>query len=206
MSDNERAYHHGTLKRALVDAAVALIEEGGIEHVSVREAAKRVGVSPGAPFRHFPSKTALLTAVAEEAMARLSTHMQTALSANGDQPAMRQYLALGYAFLDWAFENPTHFQVISARAVIDFEGSGIAAANNRIRDEMRRLLEAALAQGDIRNATVDDVLLATRALAYGLARMNVDGQMKSWDVEPGTALQVSRRLLDDCVGRFRLGA
>ena len=54
------AYHHGDLRRALLDATVQLIEEQGLEAVSVREVARRTGVSPGAPFRHFPSRTALL--------------------------------------------------------------------------------------------------------------------------------------------------
>jgi AcrR family transcriptional regulator len=53
------------LVEALIAATVDLIEERGVEQLSVREAAKRAGVSPGAPFRHFRSKTTLLTAVAE---------------------------------------------------------------------------------------------------------------------------------------------
>src|SRR5689334_8819327 len=48
-----RGYHHGDLKRALVDAGLALLEESGVDAVRVREAARRVGVSPAAPFRHF---------------------------------------------------------------------------------------------------------------------------------------------------------
>ena len=80
MVQASRPYHHGALKEALVEAAVALIEEGGIEAVSVREAAKRVGVSPGAPFRHFASKTALMTAVAEEAMARFKAEVLAAMT------------------------------------------------------------------------------------------------------------------------------
>src|SRR5579863_903664 len=60
-----RPYHHGDLRRVLIDAASQLAEEGGAEAVSVREAARRAGVSPGAPFRHFPSRDALMLAVAE---------------------------------------------------------------------------------------------------------------------------------------------
>ena len=62
------SYRHGNLREALIEAAIQLVEEVGPENVSVREAAKRAGVSPGAPFRHFASKTALLTAVADQAM------------------------------------------------------------------------------------------------------------------------------------------
>src|SRR5689334_1858737 len=59
-----RGYHHGDLKRALVDAGLALLEESGVDAVRVREAARRVGVSPAAPFRHFPSREDFLREVA----------------------------------------------------------------------------------------------------------------------------------------------
>ncbi|SMC24397.1 transcriptional regulator, TetR family [Andreprevotia lacus DSM 23236] len=202
MSSATTPYHHGDLKNALIEAAVTLIEEEGVDAVSVRAVAKRVGVSPGAPFRHFESRTALLTAVAEVAMARLAQAIDQALAQAGGQSALTQYMALGRAFLDWAFANPTHFRVISSRALIDFDGSGLAAANHRIRDRMRALLQQALDDGEIRNVTVDDAMLATRALAYGLARMYVDGQMQSWDVEPAQGLQMAHRLLDEQVMRL----
>src|SRR5258705_12908116 len=61
-----RPYHHGDLRRALINAALRLAEEGGLEQVSVREAARRAGVSAGAPFRHFETRDALMTAGAGE--------------------------------------------------------------------------------------------------------------------------------------------
>jgi len=63
-----KPYHHGDLRRVLIDAALKLVGEGGADAVSVREAARRAGVSPGAPFRHFPSREALMSAVAEFAL------------------------------------------------------------------------------------------------------------------------------------------
>ena len=65
-----KPYHHGDLRRVLIEAALQLAGEGGADAVSVREAARRAGVSPGAPFRHFPSRDALMKAVAEEAQRR----------------------------------------------------------------------------------------------------------------------------------------
>src|SRR6202022_1928118 len=62
-----KPYHHGDLRRVLIEAALQLVADGGPDAVSVREAARRAGVSPGAPFRHFPSRDALISAVAEEA-------------------------------------------------------------------------------------------------------------------------------------------
>src|SRR5580693_565532 len=74
-----KPYHHGDLRRVLIDAALQLVEEGGAEGLSVREAARRAGVSPGAPFRHFSSRAALMTAVAEEAQRRFRAEIEAAL-------------------------------------------------------------------------------------------------------------------------------
>src|ERR1700761_8375241 len=74
------SYHHGDLRRVLIDAAFQLVEEGGADHLSVREAARRAGVSPGAPFRHFESREALMTAVAIEAQRRFRVEIEAALA------------------------------------------------------------------------------------------------------------------------------
>src|SRR5713101_6424822 len=89
-----KPYHHGDLRAALVDASLAIIEERGPEQVSVREAAKRAGVSSGAPFRHFPSRTALMTAVAEEAQRRFRAEVDATLAAAPSEPLAR-FHALG---------------------------------------------------------------------------------------------------------------
>ncbi len=118
-----KPYHHGNLVEALVAVTVEIIEERGVEHVSVREAAKRAGVSPGAPFQHFRSKTALLTAVAEQAMGRL-TQAVAAAQANADAAKPIATLeAIGQSYLQWALANPTHFEIINSRTLIDFEAS-----------------------------------------------------------------------------------
>ena len=67
---DRHGYHHGDLRRVLVAEALQLAAEGGLDAVNIREAARRAGVSPGAPFRHFADRQALLTAVAEEAQRR----------------------------------------------------------------------------------------------------------------------------------------
>src|SRR5882757_9356453 len=97
-----KPYHHGDLRRVLVDAAFELVTEGGAEAVSVREAARRAGVSPGAPFRHFPSRDALLAAVAEEAQRRFRAEISAALADVPEQDPLARFRALGRAYLRWA--------------------------------------------------------------------------------------------------------
>src|SRR5258707_14849389 len=109
-----RPYHHGDLKRVLIDAALRLVEEGGIEAVSVREAARRAGVSPGAPFRHFPSRIALMTAVAEEAQRRFRVEIDAALAEAPVDDPLARFRSIGLAYLRWAMRNPAHFEIISS--------------------------------------------------------------------------------------------
>src|SRR6201996_8080690 len=92
-----KPYHHGDLRRVLIDAALKLAEEGGPEAVSVREAARRAGVSPGAPFRHFESRSALMTAVAEEAQRRFRTGIEAALKDAPANAPLKRFRAFGLA-------------------------------------------------------------------------------------------------------------
>ena len=179
---SSKPYHHGNLVEALVAVTVEIIEERGVEHVSVREAAKRAGVSPGAPFQHFRSKTALLTAVAEQAMGRLTKAVAAAQSnLDADKP-IAVLEAIGRSYLQWALTNPTHFEVINSRTLIDFEASdSLRAQNAAIRQRMFELLTHARERGQlIEGLDIDHVVLTARALVYGLARMAIDGHFPRW--------------------------
>ncbi|WP_207480942.1 TetR/AcrR family transcriptional regulator [Arenibaculum pallidiluteum] len=205
--DPNARYHHGNLRDALIAATIAIIEERGVEHVSIREAAKRAGVSPGAPFRHFPTKAALMTAVAEQAMARLSGMVAAAVAAAPDDP-MARFSALGHAYLDWALGNPTHFQIISSRTLIDFPASGaLREQNDAIRVLMEDLLAEAARRGMLSSpAEVPQLVLSARAFGYGLARMAVDGHFPEWNVTGEAPPVAVHRALDLFIGRLIRGA
>jgi AcrR family transcriptional regulator len=182
MSETPKPYHHGSLTEELIATAITLIEENGVEELSLRAVARRIGVSPAAPFRHFSSKSALLAAVAEQAMARLRTNIELAFAdAEGLSP-MAVLEAFGLAYLRWASENPTHFQVISSRALVDFANvPGLTAGNAQIRSLMEKTITQAQDEGHIpRDINLGHLVLSLRAFAYGLARMRVDGHLPEW--------------------------
>jgi AcrR family transcriptional regulator len=190
-------YHHGRLREALIEATLELLEEGGPERVTVREAGKRAGVSSAAPFRHFPTRMALLTAVAEQAMGRFRAEIERALEqADADDPLAR-FRAVGTAYLRWALGNPTHFRVISDRSLVDLDGSEIFGRHNaEIRALMDELLADARHRGLLRPLDTTVVPLAARALVYGLARMYVDGHLAQWGVAPEEAERRLQAALD----------
>src|SRR5262249_9544845 len=159
----ERPYHHGDLRRVLVDAAFELVGEGGAEGLSVREAARRAGVSPGAPFRHFASREALLAAVAEEAQRRFRAEVDRALAEAPADPLQR-FRSLGLAYLRWAKRNPAHFEVISNRRLFDQDKSAVVSKSNaEVIGLTERILKEAHARGQLRTSDLKQVLIGGRA-------------------------------------------
>lgn len=193
----QKPYHHGDLRRVLIDAALRLVGEGGPDALSVREAARLAGVSPGAPFRHFPSRDALMNAVAEEAQRRFRAEIEAALADSPADDPLQRFRALGIAYLRWAMRNPTHFAVISSRAVFDHDKSGAVSRDNKeLIDLTERTLAEAFAKGQLRATDLKQVQIAARALVYGFARMNIDGHFPRWGVADREAERTAESVIE----------
>jgi AcrR family transcriptional regulator len=105
-----KPYHHGHLQQALLDAAIQLIAEAGANGFTLREVARRAGVSHNAPYRHFADRDELLAAVAAQGFRELN---QAMLDAGVRQPAPLDRLKLaGVAYVDFALRRPEHFTVM----------------------------------------------------------------------------------------------
>jgi AcrR family transcriptional regulator len=191
----ESSYHHGSLRQALIEAVLALAQEGGTEAITVREAARRAGVSPAAPFRHFADKADLMTAVAEDATRKLAAAIAARHPKSKGKP--RQDLkTLGESYLAWARDNPTHFEIVSNRKALKFEASTeITQDNDGIRASIHTILAQAQANGALRPADIETALLMCRTFVYGLARMRHDGHFPSWGVPVEETAAAESRLL-----------
>ncbi|MFC9977502.1 TetR/AcrR family transcriptional regulator [Spirillospora sp. NPDC127200] len=187
-----RPYHHGSLPETLVAHAVRLLDEGGAEAVAVREVARRAGVSPSAPFRHFPDRAALLAAVAE-AVAVDFGEIQMAAVESADSVPFR---ALGTAFAQYALAYPHRFALLRGTV---FGADRTPALEEWHRAFTRRVTELIVAgqeRGELRRADPELVRIAAQALVYGLSQMFVDGYL---DASRADAL------IDQVVDLFGLG-
>jgi AcrR family transcriptional regulator len=192
-----KPYHHGDLRRALIEAALKLVEQGDVETVSVREVARRAGVSPGAPFRHFQSRTALLTACAEEAQRRFRAEIASALAEAAPGDPLARFRSIGVAYLRWAMRNPAHFEVISSGKYFDHGAAvGLTRDNAEVIGMVEQALADAFALGQLRSADLKLVQIAGRALVYGFARMNIDGHFPRWGVADAQASQTAEAMVD----------
>ena len=191
-ADSRASYHHGNLRDALLAEAIRVIEAQGVENVSIRQLAKNLGVSAAAPFRHFADRTALLTAVAEQATENLSQAVGAALAQAAAQSPWQQLLCIGEAYLGWARAHPSHFLVVSDRRLIDYEASAtLRLRNEAIRQRMRQLLAQATGLGARQGVQPEVCVLMLRAMVYGLARMQADGQLQEW-LPPGMTEQAAQ--------------
>ena len=114
MSRSRENYHHGQLREALITAADEILHESGIEGFSLRKAAARAGVSPGAPAHHFKSVTGLLTAVAVLTLDELSERMR---AVSTDLPLAAQVRELASVYVRYSMEYPGRLQVTYRRAI-----------------------------------------------------------------------------------------
>jgi len=192
-----KPYHHGDLRRVLIEAALQLAGEGGAAAVSVREAARRAGVSPGAPFRHFPSRDALMTAVAGEAQQRFRAEISAALAEAPEADPLARFRALGLAYLRWAMRNPAHFEIISSGRYFEHDkATELSRDNAELIGLVERTLAEAFALGQLRSGDLKRVQIAGRALVYGFARMNIDGHFPRWGISEQEAVSTAEAIID----------
>jgi AcrR family transcriptional regulator len=111
-------YHHGNLRAALIDAGAIVLESHGVEALSLREAARRAGVSQTAPYRHFEDKQALLAAVAGDGFQMLLEELKAAAVPYEDDPA-EAITAMGAAYINFAEEQPARFRLMFGRDIVD---------------------------------------------------------------------------------------
>jgi AcrR family transcriptional regulator len=167
-----KTYHHGALRETLIATALELLDAGGREAVNVREAARRAGVSPGAPFRHFPDRAALLAALMAAIAAEFRAFSDQAVARAGGNP-LRQFRAMGLAYIRYAIAHPRRFQLLHAETCAD---PNALALFTRVAETVA-LIARAQKEGLLHPGPPEAVHLAAQALTYGLARMIVDGHL-----------------------------
>lgn len=170
------SYHHGDLRSALIDAAVELISERGVSGFSLAEAGRRVGVSAGAPYRHFAEREALLAAVAVRALTEFGA-MVVGAAAPGLAPAPR-LAALGSAYVRFAGRNRALFESVFAAGIDKTRYPEVLEAAAPL-DEVMMGGVTELCPGD--PAAAEELAKALVALMHGFATRLLDGEFAQDD-------------------------
>ena len=197
---DSRAYHHGSLRPALIEAAEAVIAERGLDRFSLRETARRAGVSAAAPAHHFGDARGLLTAIAAQAFADLASVLEAADNAAGAEREAR-IKAQGEAYVAFALDRPARFDLMWRKPLLDNEDPQLREAGDRAFDVLDRVTrgESAPSSGSTDPRLAPSV--AAWSLVHGFARLAIDG---AFGADPDSAACAAQSLLPLILDRLQL--
>src|ERR1700730_2207328 len=168
MAPTNATYHHGDLRAACLSAALELLEEGGTTALSLRAVARRAGVSPAAPYRHYDDREALVSAVAAVGYRELAERLAAAHPA----PSTPEQLAsVGVAYVEFALERPALFRMMFGEPC-DRDNDERVAATAAVSLYLRELVARCFPQAD-----AEALAPAIWALVHGLAFLHLDGKL-----------------------------
>jgi len=190
-----KRYHHGDLRRALLDATLDLAAEHGAGGVTLREVARSAGVSQTAPYRHFPDKDAMLAAAAEEGFRLYHDELEAALSATRSDPKAR-LVELGVTYVRFAIEHTPYFRLMYGHGSPPKSASPELQAAARVAFQAGlAVVEQALAHASSK-ASVKDVMFRMWALIHGIATLALDRQIL-FDINIDALLRATRAAVAD---------
>jgi AcrR family transcriptional regulator len=192
---SERPYHHGNLRTALLEQAERTLRERGVQDLSLRELARDIGVSHGAPRRHFPDRQALLDALAEAGFARLGAELQHAVDGAGTDFAARLH-ATAAAYVRFATRDAALLELMFAGKHRE-ESRTLQIAAERAFAVMLELIDQGQAEGALERGEPERVGLVLFATIQGIAALVTGGMVQAEQLD---------ELLADAIAHFLRGS
>lgn len=174
----ERNYHHGNLRQVLIDSALEVLAEKGVEGFSLRETARRAEVSPAAYKHHFADTRRLMTALAEIAFARLADALEAADAAAGQDPRDR-LMAQGAAYVGFALAERALFDLMWRIPLLDLSDPRLSVEKARAFDCLDHLVRGPDAPSLPHADPAMAPTIACWSLVHGFARLALDGGLES---------------------------
>jgi len=201
-----KAYHHGDLRHAMLDAVAEVVREHGIDHVSLREVARRVGVSHSAAIHHFGNKAGLLTTFAAQGYVDMAESVLASISEAhpDDGPAMLE--AAGRGYVRFALREPERFQAMFELHHLKPDDPVFTAARDTAYSLLSRAIGRCCDEGYIAPADAGTVGAAAWSLSHGLAGLWISGRLGARigrDDPEQVAEQVTRLFVNSVLRRTR---
>ncbi|HMF29037.1 MAG TPA: TetR/AcrR family transcriptional regulator, partial [Candidatus Cybelea sp.] len=184
-SMEKKTYHHGDLREALLRAGEEVLRDRGLQSFTLRECARRAGVSHAAPKHHFGDVRGLLTEIAAHGFRHLTRRLRTKLRAAGaDLDA--QFIATGEAYVSFAEANPEHFRIMFRSDLVDVRSQHLVEAAVETFTELTNVIHRQRGEPEIDADALDDSTASTSVVndivigwshVHGLAHLKVEGQL-----------------------------
>ena len=171
-----KPYHHGNLREALLSSAIRLIAELGPTGFTLRELARRAGVSHNAPYRHFRDREDLMAAVATEGYRELTEAM---LLASADEPsALGRLKRAGLSYITFALRRPEHFAVMfDGPKFAETDHPDSAEAAKEAFNTMLTMVKGCQEEGQLPLGDPHEFALLAWSMVHGIAKLAITGRL-----------------------------
>lgn len=170
-----KPYHHGNLREALLKAAIRLIAEVGPTAFTLREVARRAGVSHNAPYRHFRDKDDLLAAVAAQGFRELTQAMLDGAGQQSD--AIQRLKGAGLAYVRFALRRPEHFTVMFDAPVLKGDRRESAEAGQEAFSTLLTFVKSCQHKGRLPSGDPLELALLAWSMVHGIAKLATTGRL-----------------------------
>lgn len=191
----QKSYHHGDLRQALIGTGLDMLEEQGLEGLTLRKLAARVGVSHAAPEHHFPTLRHLMTAFAVEGFRLFAASMREAMAAAPDDPA-EQLRAAARGYLNFARSRPHLFRLMFTANRLDWDDPAIgppANAAHAVLEEISWPVAKRMNMDTPEGRAAVEQLVWSQI--HGHAHLMIDGKLPS-EADTGTGCEPFAAPLD----------
>jgi AcrR family transcriptional regulator len=197
------AYHHGDLRRVLLETAIRVVEQEGLSALSLQALSKRAGVSSGAPYHHFDSREQLLTAIAEQGFELLAAEMKRCAGRAGADAAS-ELRGLGEGYLRFAFAHRGHFRVMFRPELRDQLSNPCEVPTEGAFAMLRASVERCQAEGLAPPGEPMPLVLVAWAGVHGASTLWIDGSLGVMGMVPSEEVlidMVTRTLVELITGK-----
>jgi AcrR family transcriptional regulator len=178
-----KTYHHGDLRRTLLEAGLEVLEQGGGTALELREVARRAGVSHAAPYRHFTDKGAFMAALIEVGFHRLATQIEETIQSVPNKTEARLQ-KLASAYVHFAQANPWLMREMFSGLTIKKElYSSVYDATKALSKLFITMVEEGQAQGRVRPGNSGELAGVIWSLLHGMAVLIIENQTRPYTNE-----------------------
>ncbi|MBN2117303.1 MAG: TetR/AcrR family transcriptional regulator [Anaerolineales bacterium] len=172
-----KKYHHGDLENALIQAGVDILFQEGIEGLSLRKVAKRVGVSYAAPYAHFKDRQSLIAAISTEGFKQLYTTLDAAAAAHAGDPK-QQLVEAAWAYIQFAMQNTAIFKIMFS-GVLEKEKDypAFVEISHKTFERVVEIVRACQDAGVLRSAPPELMTVSVWGQLHGVISLALEGQI-----------------------------
>ena len=195
VKNQSQSYHHGNLRRVLIDTAVEIISEQGAKDLSLRKTAKRAGVSHTDPYRHFKDKNAILAAVAKEGFEMMLRQTQERIGrSRGNE--LDHFAISGLSYIDFAVNYPSHYRVMfGTRVENSYFSDELKPESIPVYKLLRDIIIVCQEKGLLKAGDPQEMAMAAWSIVHGFAMLRIDQHLPGQEKDEKKLRELQRTVV-----------